>query len=47
MKTWMGFGDLALMFKVTAELNVPNLKQKELVQTSDFSENVTSSIFIN
>ena len=28
MKNWLGFGDLALIFKVTAGLNLPNLSPK-------------------
>ena len=31
MKSWLGFGDLDLIFKVTAELKLPNLSQKVLV----------------
>ena len=31
IKTFVGFGDLALIFKVTAELNRSNLSQIELV----------------
>ena len=47
MKTCLGVGDLALMFKVTAELNRSNLNQIELVcklyggETSGFPENNT------
>ena len=28
---WIGFSDLALLFKVTTELDMSNLNQKELV----------------
>ena len=31
MKTWLGFSDLAVIFKVTVELNRSNLNEKELV----------------
>ena len=30
MKSWLGFGDLELIFKVTAGLKLPNLSQKVL-----------------
>ena len=33
MKSWLGFGDLDLIFKVTAGLQLPNLSQKVLVCT--------------
>ena len=33
MKSWSGFGDLDLIFKVTAGLKLPNLSQKVLVCT--------------
>ena len=33
MKSWLGFGDLDLIFKVTAELKLPDLSQKVLVCT--------------
>ena len=33
MINWLGFGDLDLIFKVTAELKLPNLSQKVLVRT--------------
>ena len=32
MKSWLGFGDLDLIFKVTAALKLPNLSQKVLVR---------------
>ena len=31
MKSWLGFGDLDLILKVTAELKLPNLNPKMLV----------------
>ena len=31
MKSWLGFGDLDLIFKVTAGLKLPTLSQKVLV----------------
>ena len=31
MKSWLGFGDLDLLFKVTAGLQLPNLSQKVFV----------------
>ena len=31
MKTWLGFGDLALIFKATVQLNRSYLNQIELV----------------
>ena len=31
MKSWLGFGNLDLNFKVTAGLKLPNLSQKVLV----------------
>ena len=33
MKSWLGFGDLDLIFKVTAGFKLPNLSQKVLVCT--------------
>ena len=33
MKSWLGFSDLDLIFKVTARLKLPNLSQKVLVCT--------------
>ena len=33
MKRWLGFGDLDIIFKVTARLKLPNLSQKVLVCT--------------
>ena len=33
MKSWLGFGDHDLIFKVTAGLKLPNLSQKVLVCT--------------
>ena len=33
MKSWLGFGDLDLIFKVTAGLKLPNLSPKVLVCT--------------
>ena len=33
MKSWLGFRDLDLIFKVTAELKLPNLSQKVLACT--------------
>ena len=33
MKSWFGFGDLDLFFKVTVGLKLPNLNQKVLVCT--------------
>ena len=31
MESWIGFGNLDLIFKVTARLNLPNLSQKVFV----------------
>ena len=33
MKSWLGFGDHDLFFKVTAGLKLPNLSQKVVVCT--------------
>ena len=33
MKSWLGFGDLDLIFKVTVGLQLPNLSLKVLVCT--------------
>ena len=33
MKSWLGFGDLDLIFKVSAGLKLPNLSPKVLVCT--------------
>ena len=33
MKSYLGFGDLDLIFKVTTRLKLPNLSQKVLVCT--------------
>ena len=33
MKSWLGFGDLDLIFKATAGLKLPNLSQKMIVCT--------------
>ena len=33
MKSWLGFGDLDLIFKVTAVLKLPNLSPKVLMRT--------------
>ena len=33
MKSWLGFGDLDIIFKVTAGLKLPNLSPKVLVCT--------------
>ena len=48
MKTWLGFGDLALIFKVTAEVNRSNLNRlfaRNMVRrgTTVFSESNTLS----
>ena len=36
MKSWLGFGDLDLIFKVTTGLKLPNLSQKVLVCTISY-----------
>ena len=52
MKTWLGFGDLALIFKVTAEVNRSNLNQlfaRNMVRwgTTVFSESNTETVSLS